>query len=133
MTSVGYTRNDFNFFVPGMLIAWQLGYLRSELKKLKWEMIKVVFTISVWTCMSKNQQTQYSVFFLKLNPGLIFFLISVVVTKHHLWFLFSAIFPLCHMTLGKIWDTVFCKIWIFFFCVRLCVCVIVTYVGRCVF
>ena len=45
MTSVGYLRNDFNIFYSCRIITGWFGYQRSNFKKQKREMIKVVSTI----------------------------------------------------------------------------------------
>ena len=46
MTSVGYPWNDCKNCIPGGIITQQSGYPRSNFKKPKLEMIKVVSTIS---------------------------------------------------------------------------------------
>ena len=45
---LGIQEQTFKIFIPGWIITWQLGYLRSDFKKQKKEMIKVVSTISAF-------------------------------------------------------------------------------------
>ena len=55
-TSVGYQRNNFNFFVPGRIITQQLSYSRFNFKKQKREMIEFVSTNStrLWWMLNLN-------------------------------------------------------------------------------